>query len=63
MDVFICCSTNNIYINLANKSISTNATINKATQVYAEDIIPRVKQENTISMMRKYHVTRIPHCH
>jgi hypothetical protein len=50
---------------LANPSVSTNkiSMINKATQVYEEDIIPKVNQENSKIMIRKDHVTRTPYQH
>jgi hypothetical protein len=40
---------------MENPSVLTNKNlvINKATQVYEEDIIPKVNQENTTSMIRK----------
>jgi hypothetical protein len=37
--------------------------INRVTQVYEEDIIPKVNQENTTSMIRKNHATRTPYLH
>jgi len=51
--------------NTKNLSISTNRhlMINKETQVWKEDIVPKVKQENTTSMIRKDHVTRTPYQH
>jgi hypothetical protein len=51
--------------NTKNLSISTNKhlMINKETQVWKEDIVPKVKQENTTSMIRKDHVTRTPYRH
>jgi hypothetical protein len=37
--------------------------INKVTQVCKEDILPKVKQENITSMIRKDHVSRTPYQH
>jgi hypothetical protein len=50
---------------MENPSVLTNrnSMINKATQVYEEDIIPKVNQENTTSMIRKDHVTMTPYRH
>jgi hypothetical protein len=50
---------------LANPSVSTNkiSMINKVTQVYEEDIIPKVNQENSKIMIKKNQVTRKPYLH